>query len=104
MLLSDVFVLDASDRFGWLAGRVLADLGAEVTKLDPPGTDHTEPDWRALNVNKRPLALDLAQTADRLQLEELLRAADICLVTPATFDAGCRLDPDRLRRIHPRLV
>src|SRR6516165_7736598 len=98
MLLSDVFVVDASDRFGWLAGRVLVDLGAEVVKLDPPGTDRTEPDWRALNVNKRPLDLDLAQTADQHQLEELLRAADICLLTPASFDAGGRLGPDMLRR------
>src|SRR6516164_5005978 len=104
MLLSDVFVVDASDRFGWLAGRVLADLGAEVAKLDPPGTDRTAPDWRALNVNKRPLDLDLTQAADQHRLEEFLRVADICLVTPASFDAGGRLDPDLLRRIHPRLI
>jgi crotonobetainyl-CoA:carnitine CoA-transferase CaiB-like acyl-CoA transferase len=33
MLLSDVLVIDASNRFGWLAGRILADLGAEVAGL-----------------------------------------------------------------------
>src|SRR5262249_40306405 len=51
MLLSDVLVIDATDRLGWLAGRVLADLGADVIKLESPGIDHSRADWRAFNVN-----------------------------------------------------
>src|SRR6266700_3475532 len=51
--LSDVLIVDATGGFGWLAGRVLADLGGEVIKLDPPGTDRGRCDWRAFNVNKR---------------------------------------------------
>jgi benzylsuccinate CoA-transferase BbsF subunit len=104
MLLSNVLVLDATYRFGWLAGRVLADLGADVIKLDPPGTDRTSPDWRAFNVEKRLLDLDLDRTADQHQLEHLLANADICLLTPASFDAGGRLDADQLRKLYPRLV
>jgi crotonobetainyl-CoA:carnitine CoA-transferase CaiB-like acyl-CoA transferase len=104
MLLSDVVVVDATDRFGWLAGRVLADLGAEVIKLDPPGTDRATPDWRALNVNKRPLDFDLQQGTHDAQLQDFLTKADICLVTPASFIAGGRLDPDTLRANYPRLV
>jgi crotonobetainyl-CoA:carnitine CoA-transferase CaiB-like acyl-CoA transferase len=103
-LLSDTLIVDATDRFGWLAGRILADLGGDVIKLDPPGTDRSGPDWRAFNVNKRVLDLDPAVPADRLRLEELLAEADICIVTPAKFDFGGWLDPHRLRESYPRLV
>jgi crotonobetainyl-CoA:carnitine CoA-transferase CaiB-like acyl-CoA transferase len=103
-LLADTLILDATDRFGWLAGRVLADLGGDVIRLDPPGTDRNGPDWRAFNVNKRVLDLDPAKSADRPELEELIAKADICLLTPATFDGGGWLDPHALRARHPRLV
>ena len=104
MLLSNILIVDATDEFGWLAGRVLADLGGDVVKLDPPGYDRSGPYWRAFNVNKRVVDLDPAKPADQRQLQELLGKADICLVTPATFDAGGQLDPDALRRRYPRLV
>jgi crotonobetainyl-CoA:carnitine CoA-transferase CaiB-like acyl-CoA transferase len=103
MLLSNVLVIDATDRFGWLAGRVLADLGAEVIKLDPPGTDRTRPEWRALNVNKRVVELDLSKPAAAAQFDDLVGTADICLVTPASH-GGAPLDPAALRQRHPRLV
>lgn len=38
MLLAGILVIDATDQFGWLAGRILADLGGDVVKLDAPGT------------------------------------------------------------------
>ena len=41
MLLSDVLIIDATDRLGWLAGRVLADLGADVIKIEPANGDPT---------------------------------------------------------------
>lgn len=103
MLLSDVIVLDATDRFGWLAGRVLADLGADVIKVDPPGTDRAQPAWRALNVNKRVIDLDPQKPDDSAQLEQLIACADICLVTPRT-NSGVLLDPGVLRERHPRLI
>ena len=104
MLLSNILIVDATDEFGWLAGRVLADLGGDVVKLDPPGYDRSGPYWRAFNVNKRVLDLDPAKPADQRQLQELLGNTDICLVTPASFDAGGQLDPDALRRRYRRLV
>ncbi len=103
MLLSNVLVIDATDRFGWLAGRVLADLGADVVKIDPPGTDRTRPQWRAFNVNKRVVDLDLTKSADRARFDELVAPADICLVTPAAH-SSLPLDPDALRQQHPGLV
>ena len=32
-------ILDLTDERGWLAGKTLADLGAQVTKIEPPGGD-----------------------------------------------------------------
>src|ERR1700720_2115709 len=102
MLLSDVLIIDATDRLGWLAGRVLADLGGDVIKIETPGSDRSRADWRAFNVNKRMLELDLQASADRARLEDLLRAADICLLTPSVSSAY--LDPHALRENYPRLV
>src|SRR6266567_7673366 len=102
MLLSDVLIIDATDRLGWVAGRVLADLGADVVKLEPPGSDRGGADWRAFNVNKRILELDLQAPADRARIEDLLRASDICLLTPS--DSAAHLDPQALRENYPRLV
>ena len=96
MLLSDVLIIDATDRLGWLAGRVLADLGADVIKIETPGSDRGRADWRAFNVNKRTLELDLQASADRARFEDLLRAADICLLTPSLSSA--HLDPHARRR------
>src|SRR6516162_6928813 len=102
MLLSDVLIIDATDRLGWVAGRVLADLGADVVKLEPPGGDRGGADWRAFNVNKRILELDLQAPSDRARIEDLLRAADVCLLTPS--DSAAHLDPHALRENYPRLV
>lgn len=66
-------VVDATDRLGWLAGRLLADLGARVVKLEAPGADLSSPHWRALNVNKKLQRFDLAVATD----------ADIVLATPS---------------------
>jgi benzylsuccinate CoA-transferase BbsE subunit len=103
MLLAGIFIVDATDRFGWLAGRVLADLGGEVVKLDAPGTDRSSAVWRAFNVNKRTVDLDPAKPSDQIQLAELLEKADICLLTPAS-EPGGPFDPDTLHARFPRLV
>ena len=100
MLLSDVLVIDATDRFGWLAGRILADLGADVVKIDAPGTDRSQPEWRAFNVNKRVLDADPADPA----VADLLAKVDICLVTPKPGESGGVFDPDKLHQTYPRLV
>jgi crotonobetainyl-CoA:carnitine CoA-transferase CaiB-like acyl-CoA transferase len=104
MLLAGVVVIDATDRLGWLAGRVLADLGADVVKLEPQATDRTRHDWRAFNVNKRVLDLGPAKPAAQPQIEELLAKADICLLTPGCSSADKALDADTLRQRFPHLV
>jgi len=103
MLLSGIWVIDATNRFGWLTGRILADLGAEVIKVDPPKTEQDGPDWRAFNVNKRVLDLDLSRSEDQAVFNQLLSRADICLVTPGRDDPN-KLDPDELRKKNPHLL
>ncbi len=103
MLLSGTWVIDTTNRLGWLTGRVLADLGAEVIKVDPPNTDRNGPDWRAFNVNKRVLDLDLDRSDHRPVLDKLLSRADICIVTPGS-DCPKTIDPHELRERFPHLV
>src|SRR5713226_2032084 len=82
MLLSDLLIIDATDRLGWLAGRLLADLGADGSKIESRGSDRSRSQWRAFNVNKRVLEFDAKEAADRERIESLLGRADICLLTP----------------------
>ena len=76
-MLRGLRVVDATGRLGWLAGRLLADLGADVVKLEPPGADVASPHWRALNVNKRLVRCELSRIA------EFAADADLLLATPA---------------------
>ena len=72
-MLKHLKVLDCSDQMGWLAGCVLADIGAEVVKLEAPGSDLGDAAWRAGNVNKRLLELDILSESG---LEDLDRIAE----------------------------
>ena len=74
-MLEGRVVVDCSDRSGWLAGRILADLGAEVIKVDAPSTDRLDADWQAFNVNKRTVDADLATEEGRARLDSLVDGA-----------------------------
>lgn len=104
-MLGGLTVLDATDRLGWLAGRVLADLGAEVTKVEAPGTDTAHAEWRALNVNKALVELDLERAADRERFDAVAAKSDILLATPVPGSATAQcFDYARLAAINPRMV
>src|SRR5215469_1157206 len=70
---------------GPCAGMMLADLGADVIKIESPEGDpyrsyqggHYSPHFQAYNRNKRSLALDLKSPADRATFDRLARDADI---------------------------
>ena len=75
---------------GPYATMLLADLGADVVKVEAPGGDDTR-SWQppvrdgistyylAVNRNKRSIALDLKDPADRAAAQELARRADVLL-------------------------
>lgn len=104
-MLSGYRVLDLSNRLGWLAGRLLADLGADVVRIEPPDARIDDFDWQANHVNKRLLRLALATEDGQAQLDQLLAHADVLIESSQASDplAG-RLSWPRLRALNPRLV
>jgi crotonobetainyl-CoA:carnitine CoA-transferase CaiB-like acyl-CoA transferase len=96
-LLSSVRVLDVGGPNSDGVGRLLADLGADVLKVEPPGgsTARVAPPCAAGvgvrfaldNANKRCIALDGAQPSDRANFLELARNADI--VVDGGSPGGC---------------
>ena len=100
---------------GPLASRVLADMGADVVKVEPPQGDfarrwdshvHGESShfvW--LNRRKRSVVLGLRDPADRAALERLLAGADVLLFNMAVAAAArAGLTRERLRAGYPSLV
>jgi len=95
--LEGLLALDLTGELGWLLGKILADLGATVLKIDPPGGDpgrHKPPlihgpagsvsaTWVAFNAGKQRLDLDLAAPGDRARLLELAGSADFVLESEA---------------------
>jgi crotonobetainyl-CoA:carnitine CoA-transferase CaiB-like acyl-CoA transferase len=116
--LSGLLVADFSRVLaGPYASMLLGDLGADVIKVERPGTgDDTRawgPPWRdgestyylALNRNKRSVVLDLADPGDRALARALGERADVLLESfrPGLM-ASWGLDGDTLRATNPRLV
>ncbi|HZP41515.1 MAG TPA: CoA transferase [Candidatus Binatia bacterium] len=118
--LDGLRVLDLAGASGALCGKLLAGLGADVVKAEPPGGDPMRalpPFWdgappaeRSLffwfyHAGKRGIRLDLASDAGRALLRRLAAAADVVIETepPGRLAAlGC--GPDALRAANPRLV
>ncbi|MDG2114629.1 MAG: CoA transferase [Actinomycetota bacterium] len=119
--LADLVVIELATGIGGpYAGKLFADHGADVIKIEPPKGDHsrregprhgprpgpeTSPLFAHLNANKRSVVLDLAQEADRLSLDQLLDGADVVIESSrpgSVVPSGLR--PDELRSRHPHLV
>lgn len=118
--LAGVRVLDLSRVLaGPLCCQILADLGAEVVKVERPGSGDDTRQWGppflpnggtsayylSCNRGKRSLALDLSHPAARQVLDGLLAQAD-CLVEnflPTALEKF-GLGEERVRQINPRLV
>ena len=117
--LDGIRVLDLTTARAEMAGKVLADLGAEVIKVEPPeGTparrmppfDDRDPErslyWAILGLGKGSVVLDvLGDHADREAFERLLTGADVLL---ESFDpgvmAGVGLGYEQLAERFPQLV
>ena len=101
-MLSAYKVLDLSGRLGWLAGRIMVDLGADVIKVEPFGTDLDGTEWRALNLGKRLLRLDPSSPAGRRIIEKAIPGIDVLLESTDPTDEWLR--PDRTAALNPDLI
>jgi benzylsuccinate CoA-transferase BbsE subunit len=120
LALSDIRVLDLSGEPGWYCGKLLAELGADVIKVEPPGGDpgrrigpfyHDEVDpqkslyFFAHNTSKRSVTLNVA-TADGLALfRRLVATADVVIESfPPGFLESLGVGYQALAQARPGII
>ena len=120
LLLSPYRVLDLTDERGLLCGKILADLGADVIQVEPPGGstarnigpfyhDDVQPEkslfWWAYAVNKRGITLNLHTADGRELLKTLVKGAHFLIESfpPGHLD-GLGLGYNDLANINQSLV
>ena len=116
--LAGVKVLDLTRVLaGPFCTMLLADLGADVVKIERPGTGDDARQYgpflpsgesayfAGINRGKRSIMLDLKQDADRATFVALVRRANVVVENfrPGTME-GLGLGSEALREINPRLV
>jgi crotonobetainyl-CoA:carnitine CoA-transferase CaiB-like acyl-CoA transferase len=113
--LDGVRVLDLGKIYnGPYCGLLLAHLGADVIKVEPPGGESLRYrsgigvetyEFLMLNSSKRSLCLDLKQPAGREVMRDLVRSADVLIENfgRLTMDK-LGLGPEQLLAENPRLV
>jgi crotonobetainyl-CoA:carnitine CoA-transferase CaiB-like acyl-CoA transferase len=113
-------VLDLTDRRGYLCGKILADMGMDVIKIEPQGgdldrwkgpfyQDNPDPEkniyWWSFNTSKRSITLDITKKDDREIFFALASDADIVL---ESFDPGTTarlgITYDELSKSNPGLI
>ncbi|MEM7080870.1 MAG: CoA transferase, partial [Pseudomonadota bacterium] len=118
MLLTPYRVLDLTRSYGMLCGQMLADLGADVIQIEPPGgadgrgmgpfLDHTpDPEhslyWWGYSRGKRSMELDIAAQAQTF--EQLVASADILIESePLDGQAALPLAYEPLAQLNPGLI
>jgi crotonobetainyl-CoA:carnitine CoA-transferase CaiB-like acyl-CoA transferase len=119
-LLYPFRVLDLTDELGFLCGKILGDMGADVIKIERPGGDpareigpffHNQPErekslyWFGFNNNKRGITLNLESPRGREIFFTLAGKADFVIESfmPGYLD-GLNIGYSALRKTNPRLV
>ncbi|MFT4518248.1 MAG: crotonobetainyl-CoA:carnitine CoA-transferase CaiB-like acyl-CoA transferase [Halioglobus sp.] len=120
-LFSDLLVIDcASFVAGPAAATILADYGARVIKVEPPGIGDGYRQlqhlpgmprgggnypWKVTNRNKESLALDLKQPQGRAVLDRLLEKADVFITNyPLGVRDRLKINYDDIRAVNPRAI
>lgn len=101
---------------GPFAAKTLADFGAEVIKIEPPGAgdplrqwrlikDGTSVWWQVQSRNKRSLVLDLRQSEAQAIVRKLVKEADVLIENfrPSAMESW-GLSPDALLELNPGLI
>ncbi|MET0502176.1 MAG: CoA transferase [Candidatus Binatia bacterium] len=119
-LLSPYRVLDLTNELGFLCGKILGDLGADVIKIEPPGGDparatgpfyknQIDPEkslfWFGFNNNKRGITLNLESPRGRELFLQLVATSDFVVetFTPGYLDS-LNLGYAELNKINSRVV
>src|SRR5262245_50148550 len=113
--LAGLSVVDLADEKGELCGRLLADLGADVLRVEPKGGARSRRiapfhggaslGFAFRNAGKRGATLDLATESGRARLHVLLARADVLVESFAPAErARLALDPGDVLARHPHLV
>lgn len=119
-MLKPYRILDLTDHRGEIGPMILADFGADVIRVEPPGgsearrrgpladgaaADLASLQFRAFNRNKRSVVLDLQSSQGRGQLLALVAGADIVFESaPPGLLRGNGITFDNLRDANPRIV
>jgi crotonobetainyl-CoA:carnitine CoA-transferase CaiB-like acyl-CoA transferase len=118
--LTGLRVLELADEKGQFCGKLMADLGADVIKIEPPGGEHTRivgpflddiphrerslSFWH-YNTSKRGITLNLETPEGRGLFRRLVPTADVLLETsPPGYLPSLGLGYDELSRLNPRLI
>ena len=116
----DVRVLELADVKGEWCGKLMADLGADVIKIEPPGGapereigpfyhEEVHPErslhfWH-YNTSKRGVTLNIETEDGRALFRQLVATADVLLETTRPgYLASLGLGYEQLRALNPRLV
>ena len=118
--LSPYRILDLTTERGFICGKILGDLGADVIKIEKPGGDpgrnmgpffHDIPDpekslyWFAFNTNKRSITLDIETVDGQEIFKRLVKKADVVI---ESFDPGhmdkIGLGYPVLNQVNPRII
>jgi len=119
-LLQDYRILDLSDEKGFLCGKILGDMGADVILVERPGGSsarnigpfykgkpHNERSlhWFSYNANKRGITLNLETEEGKTLLKELVKKSDAVIESakPGYMDS-LHLGYQDLAKINPRIV
>jgi formyl-CoA transferase len=115
--LADIKVLELGQLIaGPFAAKTLADFGADIVKIEPPGAgdplrkwrllkDGTSVWWQVQSRNKRSVALDLKDPQAQDIVRGLARDADVLVENfrPGALE-GWGLGPEQLLELNPRLI
>jgi len=120
LALSDIRVLDLAGEPGWYCGKLLAELGADVIKIEPPGGDpgrrigpfyHDEVDpqkslyFFAHNTSKRSITLDIAAADGQALFRRLAATADVVIEAfPLGFLDSLGLGYQALTHVKPDII